>query len=164
MDRRAVFAALTACFFLVGVRAADSGTASDTDDLLKIEAAIRPKSLSRGQEGKVVLKILTAPGIVISPHPSFTIEFVPCPELVFPKGFYNHSDLNIEVLEEGGTKSLNVSRPLEIPFTVSLQARRGSHILQGKVKYFACSVKEGWCLKDSAKFSVSFSTRQLGIR
>lgn len=136
---------------------------SAADDLLKIEASIRPKSLSRGEEGKVVLKVTTGPGITLSPHPSFTIEFAPCPELVFPKDFYTHSDLDMEVLEDSEETFLDTSRPVEIPFTVSLQARRGSHILKGKVKYFAFSKKEGWCLKDTAKFSVSFSTRQLAI-
>lgn len=143
------------------LRASPSGGA---EDLLRVEAAVRPKSLARGQEGKVVLRVLAGPGIALSPHPSFTIEFSPCPELVFPKGFYTHSDLDIEVLEEGGGKFLNLARPLEIPFSVNPQAKRGSHILQGRVKYFAYSRKEGWCLKDSAKFSVSFSTRQLTIK
>ncbi|OGD11087.1 MAG: hypothetical protein A2Y86_08405 [Candidatus Aminicenantes bacterium RBG_13_62_12] len=156
-----IFAALGLASACLSVRAAGPAIA---DDLLKIEAAIRPKSLSRGEEGKLVLRVLTSPGISLSPHPSFTIELAPCPELVFPKGFYTHSDLDIEVLEEGGEKVLNMTRPVEIPFTVNLQAKRGSHILQGKVKYFATSRKEGWCLKNTAKFSVSFSTRQLSIR
>ncbi len=134
------------------------------DDLIRIEASVHPKSLSRGEEGRVVMRVLTSPGITLSPHPSFTIEFAPCPELVFPKDFYTNSDLAIEVLEEGGEKFLNMDKPVEIPFTVSLQAKRGSHVLTGRVKYFACSRKEGWCLKNTARFSMSFYTRQLSIR
>lgn len=157
----AAIAALAAAALWLG---ADVSGPSDSDDLLRIEASVRPKSLSRGEMGKVMLKVLPGPEIFLSPHPSFTIEFLPCPELVFPKGFYTHSDLDIEVLEDGGDKYLDMSRPVEIPFTVNPQAKRGSHILQGKVKYFAYSRKEGWCLKNSARFSVSFSTRQLSIR
>jgi len=158
---RIVFVALGAAAACLAVWA---GVRAEADELLKIEAAVRPKSLSRGEEGKVVLKVTTGQDISLSPHPSFTIEFAPCPELVFPKKNYTHTDLDIEVLEDGGEKYLNMSDPVEIPFTVSLQAKRGSHILQGKVKYFAYSKKEGWCLKDTAKFSVSFSTRQLSIK
>ncbi|MBN2199461.1 MAG: hypothetical protein JW747_06370 [Candidatus Aminicenantes bacterium] len=154
--------------FVLGMAAAclavRAGLHAAADDLLKIEASVRPKSLSRGEEGNVVLRVTAGEGISLSPHPSFTIEFSPCPELVFPKKSYTHSDLDIEVLEDEEGKSLNMSDPVEIPFTVSLQAKRGSHILQGKVKYFAYSKKEGWCLKDTAKFSVSFSTRQLSIK
>ena len=134
------------------------------DDLLRVEASIRPKSLARGEEGRVVLRVITQTGITLSPHPALTIEFTPCPELLFPKNFYTNSDLAIEVVEEGTARYLNMSKPLEIPFTVSPSAKRGSHILEGRIRYFACSRKEGWCLKNTARFSVPFFTRQLTIR
>lgn len=130
------------------------------DDLLKVEASLRPKSLSRGEEGQVVLKVLVRPGITIRPHPSFTIEFGPSRELIFPKVFFTHSDLNMEVLEEAGEQYLNLTKPVEIPFVVNLEAKRGGHILEGKIKYFAFSKKDGWCLKNTARFSVPFFTRQ----
>lgn len=130
------------------------------EDLLRVESSMRPKSLSRGEEGQVVLRVILQPGLFISPHPAFTIEFVPNRELIFPKNTYSHSDLNMEVLEEGGKQFLNLQKPLEIPFTVSLEAKRGGHILEGRIKYFACSKKEGWCLKNTARFAIPFFTRQ----
>jgi hypothetical protein len=138
-------------------------TAAD-EDLLKIEASLRPKSLSRGEEGKVVLRVLVQAGITINPHPAFTIEFAPSRELVFPKNFFTHSDLNMEVLEASGVQYLNLQKAIEIPFTVSLEAKRGGHILEGKIKYFACSEKEGWCLKNTARFAVPFFTRQSVVK
>jgi hypothetical protein len=133
------------------------------DDLLRVEVTMRPKSLSRGEEGRVVLRVMPRPGITLSPHPAFTIEFNSCPELMFPKGFYTNSDLAIEVVEEAGERFLNMSKPIEIPFTVNPAAKRGSHILEGKIRYFACSREEDWCLKNTVRFSVSFFTRQLTI-
>jgi len=129
-------------------------------ELLKIESSIAPKRLSRGEEGKVIIKLGIQPGIRLSSQPSLTIEFTPLPELVFPKDFFTATDLGVDVLEEGSESSLNLKAPLEIPFTVSPEAKPGSHILEGRVKYFARSQKEGWCYKSSSKFSVSFSTRQ----
>jgi hypothetical protein len=162
MKRRAAFRTL--CFALVaaglGAVAFGRGGGAGGEDLLRIEASLRPKSLSRKEEGRVVIKVILKEGIVISPHPTFTIEFVPNRELIFPKNFYTNSDLNIEVLEEDGQQYLNLEPPIEIPFTVSLEAKRGGHILEGRIKYFACSRKEGWCLKDSAEFSIPFFTRQ----
>jgi hypothetical protein len=35
-------------------------------------------------------------------------------------------------------------------------AKQGSHLLEGKIKYFACSREEGWCLKNTSKFSAAF--------
>jgi len=132
--------------------------AAQEDELLKVESSINPRQLSRGQEGKIILKLSIKEGIIISPLPDFIIEFTPQEDIVFPKNFFTASDLNLGVLEEGGESALDLSKPVEIPFTISLQAKRGSHILDGRIKYFARSREEDWCLKSSAKFSASFST------
>jgi len=129
------------------------------EDFLKIEASVVPRRLSRGEEGAVVLKLSLMEGISISPYPDFIIEFKPCPELVFPKNFFSASDLEIDVLEKDGEKYLDFKEPLEIPFTVSLEAKKGSYILEGRIKYFASSQREGWCVKNTAKFFVTFATR-----
>jgi hypothetical protein len=127
------------------------------NELLKVESAINPRKLIRGQEGKVTLKLSIKEGIRISPQPDFIIEFSPVENIIFPKNFFTASDLNIEILEEKGENFLNLTEAIEIPFSISLQARRGSHILEGRIKYFARSKKEGWCLKSNAKFSAAFS-------
>jgi hypothetical protein len=158
-ERRLIGAAVV----FMSLFSAAAASLAGGDDLLRIEAGIRPKSLSRGEEGRVVLRVITQEGITLSPHPAFTIEFSSCPELLFPKSFYTNSDLAIEIVEDAGDRYLNMSKPIEIPFTVNPSAKRGSHILEGRIKYFARSRKEGWCLKDTAKFSVSFFTRQLAI-
>jgi len=127
---------------------------------LKIKSTLSPARLSRTQEGKVVLELMVEKGITISPDPSFIIEFSPCEEIIFPKNFFTASDLEIETIEENGHEYLNLKKPIKIPFTVSTEAKRGRHILQGKIKYFACSTQEGWCLKVTSEFSASFYTRQ----
>ena len=132
--------------------------AAQEDELLKVESSINPRQLSRGQEGKIMLKLSIKKGIIISPQPDFIIEFTPQEDIVFPKNFFTASDLNLGVMEEGGESALDLSKPVEIPFTISLQAKRGSHILDGRIKYFARSREEDWCLKSNAKFSASFST------
>jgi len=134
------------------------------EDLLKVECSINPLRPARGEEGKVVLKISVEKGISISPLPSLTIEFDPGEELIFPKNFFTASDLNIEVLEENGEEYLNLKKPLVIPFTVSPKAKRGIHTLEGKVKYFARSKKEGWCLKRSFRFSATYYTRITAVK
>lgn len=131
---------------------------SQEDELLKVESSINPRQLSRGQEGKIVLKLSIKEGIIISSQPDFIIEFSPQDDIVFPKNFFTASDLNVGVLENEGDNALDLSQPVGIPFTVSLLAKRGSHILEGRIKYFARSRAEGWCLKSNAKFSASFST------
>lgn len=137
---------------------------AEEEDLLKADASINPRRLSRGQEGNVVIKLTIKKGIIINPQPSFIIEFDASEELVFPKNFFTASDLEIEVLEEDGEEYLDLKDPIEIPFTVSLEAKRGSHILDGKVKYFAFSKEEDWCLKSSSKFQASFYTRSTIVK
>ena len=48
---------------------------------------------------------------------------------------------------------LNLKKPVEIRFTVNPKAKRDIYVLEGKIKYFATSSKEGWCLKSATKFS-----------
>jgi hypothetical protein len=135
--------------FLFLARAKDS-------ESLKVEASVTPKNLLSGKEGKLVLKLGVQEGITISAQPFFVIELNPCEELAFPKSSFTESDLKIEILEESGSKSLNLEKPIEIPFLVRLKAKRGSHSLEGKIKYFACAKEQGWCLKDKAKFTASY--------
>jgi hypothetical protein len=109
---------------------------SPREDPVKVECRIAPLRLSRGEEGRVVLTISVRPGLVI-----------------------NSSDLGVEVAEENGRERLSLKKPVEIPFTVDLKAKRDVHVLEGRLRYFVTSVKDGWCLKTSTKFSARFSTR-----
>jgi hypothetical protein len=135
------------------------------EDVLKVESAVvSPLRLARGEEGKLVLRIAVPSGIAVSALPSFTVEIGPNEELVFPKNFFTAADLSLELVEIGGKEYVSLQKPIVIPFTVNPKAKRGVHVLQGRVKYFACSLKDGWCLKSAAKFSATFSTRTTPIR
>jgi len=138
-------------------------SAADEENLMDLDVTISPYRLSRTQEGKVIIKIDLDDGIAVNAQPSFIIEFTPSEELVFPKNFFTASDLEIEILKENGFEYLNLDDPLEIPFTVSLEAERGNHTLEGKIKYFACSKEDGWCLKNTTHFSARFYTRYTTI-
>jgi hypothetical protein len=137
---------------------------SAQEDFLKIEASIDPRKLSRGEEGAVLLKLSLQENISVSPQPDFIIEFKPCAEIIFPKNFYAATDLEIETAVREGEESLELGKAIRIPFTVSPEAKKGSHILEGRVRYFARSQKEGWCVRNTAKFFVPFSTRSISVR
>lgn len=144
--RKALWAAAVCLFFAAPLL-------SGQEEPIKVEASIRPLRVARGEEGHVVLKISVKPGFTANSLPSFIIEFGDRTELLFPKNFYTASDLNLAVVEENGRQRLDLKKPIEISFTVSPKATRGVYVLQGRVKYFATSTKDGWCLKSSAKFS-----------
>lgn len=145
-------------FALVFVMAA-LGVGEAQDELLRVEASVVPRRLTRGEEGAVVLKLGVEAGIMVSPHPEFIVEFKPCEELIFPKNFFTATDLGVETLEKDGQQCLSFDKPLRIPLTVSPKAKRGSYILEGRIKYCARSAAEGWCVKETAKFFVAYSTR-----
>ena len=135
------------------------GSGGQVDDLLKIDGSVQPKRLSRGEEGRIILKLQVQEGVFLSAQPFFIIEFAPVTEIVFPKNFFTASDLNIGLIEEKTGSSIDLSKPIEVPFTVSLDANPGGHILEGRIKYFARSPQEDWCYKTTSKFSIAFSTR-----
>lgn len=140
-----------------------SGTVSKKTNseqlLLSVEAAVSPARLSRGQEGKVILNITPQEGILVNSQPSFTVEFDPSDELVFPKNFFSATDLEMGIMEMEGINYLNLEEPIEIPFTVNLEASRGNHTLEGKVKFFAFSKKDGAVVKTTSRFQAAFYTR-----
>jgi len=152
-------AAAGAALAVAAVLTAGPGSGDPKDGPVRVECRISPLRLSRGEEGKVVLKVYVREGVTVNAQPPFTVEFGPSEELVFPKNFFTAQDLGVEVLEEGGRERLNFKKPLEIPFTVGLKAKRDVHTLEGRIKYFVTSASGGWCLKSSAKFSATFSTR-----
>jgi hypothetical protein len=127
--------------------------------LVRVEAGVMPLRLIRGQEGKVLLKVVVRGGLAVSPHPSFSIDFEPDEILVFPKPFFTATDLNAEVVTVAGRQALSFKKPLEIPFTVGARAPRGVHVLEGRVRYYAVSLTEGWCRKGTARFRATYSTR-----
>lgn len=134
------------------------------DDLVKIDGAVMPRRLSRGEQGRVALRLGVREGILLYAQPSFVVEFIPQPEIVFPKNFFTASELKIETEEIDGGTYLVLKKAVEIPFTIDAGAQSGSHILEGKIKYFARSQKDGWCLKSAAKFSIPYSTRAAVVR
>jgi hypothetical protein len=147
--------------FLLGLAfaAGESLSGQTAGGLVRVEAGVSPLRLVRGQEGKVVLKVVVKSGLAISPHPSFTIEFEPGEILVFPKPFFSATDLNAEVATIDGRQVLSFKKPLEVPFTVAARAPRGVHVLAGKVVFYAVSRAEGWCRKGTARFRATYSTR-----
>ncbi|MFQ5721264.1 MAG: hypothetical protein ACE5GI_02070 [Candidatus Aminicenantales bacterium] len=150
--------------FIIGFMFIVFTAAVREENPIKVEAWITPKRLYRGQSGKVTLKIRVKKGLAVSPQPSFIIEFSPSQEVILPKNFFTASDLEIKTLEKNGEEYLDFKDPIEIPFTISLEAKRGNHLLEGKIKYFACSLQEAWCLKSSANFKASFYTRRTAIK
>lgn len=134
------------------------------EDFLKIEASVIPRKLSRGEEGIIFLKLGLQEGITVSPHPDFIIELKPSEGLAFPKNFYAASDLGIDAVEADGEEYLDLEEPIRIPFTVSPESKKGSHILEGRIKYFARSKKEGWCVRNTAKFYVTCYTRSSVVK
>ena len=133
-------------------------------DYLKVEASINPSRLSRGEEGKLVLKFKLKEGTKLSSHPFFSIELSPSEVLVFPKNFFSATDLDIQSEDNEGRKFLNVEEDIEIPFTVTLDAERGDHVLEGKIKYFIYSLDPAWFLKNTIDFSASYYIRNRTIK
>lgn len=133
-------------------------------DYLKVEASTNPNRLSRGEEGKLVLKFKLKEGIKLSSHPFFSIELSPSEVLVFPKNFFSATDLDIQNEDNEGRKFLNVEEDIEIPFTVTLDAERGDHVLEGKIKYFIYSLEPAWFLKNTINFSASYYIRNRTIK
>jgi len=149
---------------LVGLAVLGLAAPAGAEDLVKVESRVTPLRLARGEEGKIVLKLTVKAGIVVTAAAGLTVELEPAEELVFPKNFFTAADLAIPRKVVQGKECLDLDKPVEIPLTVGPKARRGVHVLRGRVKYFGTSLAEGWCYKSAVKFSATFSTRTVPLR
>lgn len=134
------------------------------DTLLKVDAAVIPKILSRGESGQVVLRLTVPEGVLVLAKPEFVIEFKNLPPITFPKNFFTATDLELETFEHNGQECLKLDKVINIPISIALDAPARTYILEGKVKHVLRSVKKGWCLKTASKFYCSFSTRATLIK
>jgi len=134
-------------------------TLGSQETLLKVDVAIVPKILSRGESGQVILRLTVPEGVVVLSEPEFVIEFKPSPPITFPKNFFTATDLELETENQNGRECLKLDKIIKIPFSVALDAPAKTYILEGKVKYVLQSRQRGWCLKTASKFFSSFSTR-----
>lgn len=129
------------------------------ETLLKVDVAIVPKILSRGQSGQIILRLAVPEGVIVLTEPEFIIEFKALPPINLPKNFFTATDLELETSDESGRECLKLDKIIKIPFSVAADAPPRTYILEGRVKYTLFSPKRGWCLKTVSKFYGSFSTR-----
>lgn len=132
--------------------------------LLKVDVAVVPKILSRGESGQIVLRLTVPEGMIVLTEPEFVIEFKALPPINLPKNFFTATDLDLETMEHNGREALKLDKVIKIPFSVALDAPARTYILEGRVKYTLFSPKKGWCLKTVSRFYASFSTRSTVIK
>ena len=53
------------------------------DELLRVEASVVPRRLSRGEAGKMVLRLGVEAGVTLSPPPQVFVQVEPCEEGAF---------------------------------------------------------------------------------
>lgn len=129
------------------------------ETLLKVDVAIVPKILSRGESGQIILRLTVPEGVIVLTEPEFIIEFKALPPINLPKNFFTATDLDLETTDYSGRECLKLDKIIKIPFSVALDAPPRTYILEGKIKYTLFSPKRGWCLKTVSKFYGSFSAR-----
>ncbi len=129
------------------------------ETLLKVDVAIIPKILARGESGQINLRLTVPEGVIVLTEPEFIIEFKALPPINLPKNFFTATDLDLETVDYNGRECLKLDKIIKIPFSVALDAPARTYILEGKVKYTLFSPKKGWCLRTVSKFYSSFSTR-----
>jgi hypothetical protein len=132
--------------------------------LLKVDVAVVPKILSRGESGQIILRLTVPEETIVLTEPEFVIEFKALPPINLPKNFFTATDLDLETMETNGREGLKLDKMIKIPFSVALDAPARTYILEGRVKYTLFSPKKGWCLKTVSRFYASFSTRSTVIK
>jgi len=89
--------------------------------------------------------------IFLTPTPGIHINSQPAPEISFESKDLKIVDVKFEVDEKN---YLNTKKP--ISFYLALNSKN-LNVITGKLTYFYCSEKEGWCSKFTEKFEIKLS-------
>jgi len=137
------------------------GSGSD-EDLLKIVASVKPKSINQGMEGELSIKILPIKGIKIASNPDIRINFKKNENVQFSKVFFTGSELDFKTIHEDDSVYYDFGsneNEKTISFKVNDTSLVGKHKLSGEV-VFTATFKDKWSVKTFQKFSVEFISRK----
>ena len=96
----------------------------------------------KGSDPDVVVNEQPGPRLALDPAQTVLVDKQPPPGRVAPAP-----------PDPKDGKYLDLGRPVVFPVALAPGAVRGDHPVRGKVTYFYCSKREGWCRKGTAEIA-----------
>ena len=115
-----------------------------TNEYVKFSVALKEKSLKAGRAGNLLIRLQPKKGIHINLKPAISMAF-------------DTTGMNVHAGTPTIPKAdtfLNISKPIQQPFTLDKNVKTGTVVLKGSVTYYYCSDADGWCSRFKQPFEI----------
>lgn len=129
---------------------------SAQNEFLKVELRSDPRSLARGSDAILLIKIEPRQDLKVLLYPEFVIRFEEDQNFSFNKSFFTGNELAIETETVEQLSYFKFQEELKIPFLVNENAFLGTQILSGEITY-TVMFRDNWSVKTSQKISIPLS-------
>ena len=110
---------------------------------LKIQVSVPTRPVAAGSEGEAVVTLTPPDGIHLNQYPPIRLTIDPSPPLVFAK---SEVKIGLDTMPEDIEKNpFETIDPIRVKFRVG--ESHGDHVVpvKGKLRYYYCVVKSGYC-------------------
>jgi hypothetical protein len=115
----------------------DHHTSAYDNKYVRFEYTLNRASFAPGDTGTVFIFLTPNEGVHVNTEPPVDYEFEKQPQITFGE--------KAVMPKDSITGYLDAQQPVAISFTLDKKIPAGTYTVKGKMKYFFCSEKEGWC-------------------
>lgn len=121
---------------LLQANAGNHTSAYDNQDV-RFEFTLNRSEYARGDTGTIFVFLTPNEGVHVNTEPPIECEF----------GKQSHITFGTKTVmpKDSATGYLDAQQPVAISFMLDKKTPAGAYTIHGKLKYFFCSEKEGWC-------------------
>ena len=153
------FAVLTACSILstTGAALAAPG-ATQPAKPAKIEISVSPESIAPGGQAEVTVKLTPSSGVKINRYPKIKLS-VPAQQGLVAEAEASVGNDSPPPIGDTDSNYFEVVEPVTLTLDLDDSISSGSHEIEGKLTYFYCVTKSGFCAPSKAPVKIAVSVR-----
>ncbi len=145
--------AMLALMFITGMpQGAVNHTSAYDNKYVRFEFTLNRANFTPGDTGTVFVFLTPNEGVHVNTEPPVEYEFEKKPHISF--------SAKAVMPKDSVTGYLDVQQPVSISFTLGKKISAGTYTIKGKMKYFFCSEKEGWCNQFIQPFIVAIHVKK----
>ncbi len=120
---------------------------AENNENINILISFSSNRLKRGEPNKLIIKFKLNKGYYLNYYPLLSIQLKEYPGLNFSKDSFKMNEIDVELLNIGKKKYINTNNPIEIPFEVLKDFKKGKFVLKVIFEGFITNIKERYVIK-----------------
>ena len=154
-----ILAVLTICFCLVAPAAVLAAPNSDQPAKpAKVTISVSPEAVAPGGETQVTVKLTPTSGVKINRYPKIKVDVPAQDGLVAEAGAEVGND-SPPPLDDPDRNYFDVVEPVSLKLDLDDAIKSGVHQIEGKLTYFYCVTKSGFCAPSRTTVKIPVTVR-----